>query len=1105
MTNRRLYVLATVQSSTRRKACSVLLFIFPLVVKQVLSWVLCHADVIANLGTDTAAAREGPLSSIGDTMRAIKVSGTSRASCDNQGKPNPMQRAVSSSSKMSEGSRKQKVPKLSSGKLLEAANKVGNASAQRSSADSPFEAESEPKHAVHSAPEASKFQSQDKKDKDATSRGSRSSSKSLSDEKGAGKLYKQAADVAIGVSAASASVVLADESSFSLNEAAEPTLYSRIANFATGVEADVASGVSASIVPSKSGNIADSDTLCLTSPAFVHTAQNDVELMRCNLSSASQREQLVGENSMHGSSVSGGEILHASPYAEATHVATRVAVAAGGVSPDVSMHGSVASAETHARSISLRGMSAAPDISDISSAGASSISFGDDASVHRHSWVAARSAAHASDDTSQRSSISLKAPSTHSRYARAVRVATGVVAASGSAALGHASPGEGSSAGASSISFGDDLSVRSIRRSPARSPHRSPHRRGVVLTPRAGVDRDEADKLLAHAVAAIPSTGLVRSASWRLRSRRSGSLRGHAPRGTRSAHAGNVHENSRRGGSKHSASSYAQSVATGILESVSGAPAPEGQTDAAGQHSKDSANSSASEREAAKQKENAKLRASHRLITNPASPHMLNSPESRSVRNSSDSQRSPMHGAHDNTGHPNEGKMPVRNDSDACMESMRDSDLGSEQDEEHAMSSELVFAPPCPPSSPPPGGHNEGSSPVAIKGEGSSKQQGPRSNGKADGGGGGGGDGGANSGSSSHAALFESLSPGSAQEEKRMLAAALEMSRTEGSSPAVHSAVWGTATDKRTAQGNEEATAAGSRSRGAQRLEAARRKKRQLKEQQVELYKGSHTPAKSSATESDLPAGSKFVSSTDEASGSLYEDAQEPSRTALRDAANHHDAHCQDESCSMLQEDSRSVSRSDYSERTPRESTPRSEDLESRSPRSKLVRQCQLTLSELEMGGALQEEEFGAPMLYSPDGVNHGVNSQCERESLKSAKSDRSHSSGSKHSSSKNKASSTSGSRWWKNVVSTRMRPKHATRRSAGIGEGVHNSQESDATFEAPLHNASAACEWEIPMEAGTRGAQWQQQWLALQESAMHDDMPGHCRPGIERRRRQRV
>ena len=275
---------------------------------------------------------------------------------------------------------------------------------------------------------------------------------------------------------------------------------------------------------------------------------------------------------MHGSSVSGGDIVHASRYAEAFHVATRVAAAAGGESVDPSMHGSsaaddVSSRNTNAAHVATRALHRS-DVGDGSSAGASSISFGDDGSRHRHIGAAQVAtggwAMTSPSEGSIHSSISFGASAHNGRYSLATRVASGVFAAAAAA---------DSSVGGSSISFGDDISAR--RLSPrggsvaARAAHTSP---GVEFN-RSMHGPGHSSHGRSRSVHAI----INRSNSWRTRFRRTGSM--HAT----SLPASSMHDCSRRSHKSTvrslTASSYAQSVAAGVLASVSGSESATGASD----------------------------------------------------------------------------------------------------------------------------------------------------------------------------------------------------------------------------------------------------------------------------------------------------------------------------------------------------------------------------------------------------------------------------------------------------------------------------------------------------------------------------------------------
>ena len=295
---------------------------------------------------------------------------------------------------------------------------------------------------------------------------SRRSSDSLSEEDG-GRLYARAANVATGVAAASAtsaSVVLADEATFSLQghphrcSPSGATLYARIAQAATGVEAEMETGVSA--VPNTFAlhDVASDPDLHSTAQ---HAEAREPLRRQHSTPAPGLPEPVIHENSMHGSSVSGGDIVHASRYAEAFHVATRVAAAAGGESVDPSMHGSsaaddVSSRNTNAAHVATRALHRS-DVGDGSSAGASSISFGDDGSRHRHIGAAQVAtggwAMTSPSEGSIHSSISFGASAHNGRYSLATRVASGVFTAAAAA---------DSSVGGSSISFGDDISARRL-------------------------------------------------------------------------------------------------------------------------------------------------------------------------------------------------------------------------------------------------------------------------------------------------------------------------------------------------------------------------------------------------------------------------------------------------------------------------------------------------------------------------------------------------------------------------------------------------------------------------------------------------------------------
>lgn len=546
----------------------------------------------------------------------------------------------------------------------------------------------------------------------ATDQISRASSGSVSEDD-VGHLYTRAANVATGVAAAAvanASVVIADASSFSFHDndfhrrtPSGTNLYGRITKAATGVEEEMATGVSA--VP---GSLTLHD---VASDPDLHSMAERNELLQylrrersTPVPGSLSLSPDMFENSMHGSSVSGGEVLHASRFAEATLVATRVAVAAGGVSPDVSvhgpsMHGSIASAADedsswrNVRAARVATGAARRDIGDGSSAGASSISFGDDGSMHRHITSVARSPACVASggmvaspsDGSHRSSLSFGASSHHGRYSHAARVASGLSAAAAAA-------GDVSSAGASFISFGDDISMH----------HQSPRAGSKARTAR---DVD-AEQLLRHqGAAAAPSvrsrsvhagsgpSGLLRS-----RGRRNGSM--HAT----SVHAGSVHSGSLNDRSKRhkssvnsaDASSYARSVAAGVIASVSGSGSVHGHVE---YHPRSSGGSS-SQVPASVQQQRAQLRASHRMIT-----HHESAPN---VHQDDDSLRSRLNHLVLATTSPSDAPYdtPVDDNEHTCMddsEELRvhgnaqmarrvDKTVDFEDDTEE-MSSDLVFAP----------------------------------------------------------------------------------------------------------------------------------------------------------------------------------------------------------------------------------------------------------------------------------------------------------------------------------------------------------------------------------------------------------------------------
>ena len=96
----------------------------------------------------------------------------------------------------------------------------------------------------------------------------------------------------------------------------------------------------------------------------------------------------------------------------------------------------------------------------------------------------------------------------------------------------------------------------------------------------------------------------------------------------------------------------------------------------------------------------------------------------------------------------------------------------------------------------------------------------------------------------------------------------------------------------------------------------------------------------------------RIVSTTDEDSGSFCEDAE--GDAAERSLAQKHASKGRYEPQCMLQEPSRSVSRSDIGESSPLDTTPRSEDRARKSPTSKLVHECERALGELLSGGGSQ-------------------------------------------------------------------------------------------------------------------------------------------------------